>query len=169
MLSAAPVVAGAVRLVPPAIRQGMARAVLTGRRGGQDLPPWMIEEVRRHDPAAVFEAALCAQRFSSDDWIGSVDVPAAVVVTLRDRLVTPARQLALAKAIPDATVHSVPAGHDAWVAVPDVFAGALLSACRSVALRARPDGRLDAARPARKARPRLRERVRRRLGRPQAA
>ena len=169
MLSGAPAVAGAVRLVPPAIRQGMARAVLSGRRGGHELPEWMIEEVRRHDPAAVFEAALSARRFSSHDWIDSVDVPAAVVVMLRDRLVPPGRQLALAKAIPDATVHSVPAGHDAWVTVPDVFSGALLSACRSVARRARPDDRKEAAALARRLRPRLRERVRRWLGRPKAA
>ena len=74
--------------------------------------------------------AVCG--FTSDRWIGQVDVPAAVVVTTRDRIVPPGRQLKLARAIPGASVHEVDAGHGACVNAPQLFAPALLEACWSV-------------------------------------
>ena len=50
-------------------------------------------------------------RFNSAPWIGSVDVPAAVVVTGRDKAIPTRRQRRLAAAIPDASVYDAPGGH----------------------------------------------------------
>ena len=74
--------------------------------------------MRRHDLTAVLEAPRAVGQFSSTKWIGSIDVPTAVVVTARDTLVSPRRQLALASAIQGATVHQVDADHDAAVSRP---------------------------------------------------
>jgi predicted alpha/beta hydrolase family esterase len=64
-----------------------------------------------------------------------------VVVTTQDQLVSPRRQLALAEAIPGATVHRVDGGHDAAVFGADRFVPALLDACASVASRTVSAGR----------------------------
>ena len=92
--------------------------------------------MRRHDLTAVLEASWAVGQFSSTKWIGSIDVPTAVVVTTRDTLVSARRQLALASAIEGATVHQVDADHDAAVFATDRFVPALLDACESVASRA---------------------------------
>ena len=75
--------------------------------------------------------AVCA--FTSDSWISQVDVPTAVIVTDRDRVVPPGRQLELARAIPGASVRHLDADHGACVNAPHLFAPALLEACWPVA------------------------------------
>ena len=60
--------------------------------------------------------AVCG--FNSNSWIGQVDVPAAVVITTRDHVVPPARQLALARAIPGASVCYVDGDHGACINAP---------------------------------------------------
>lgn len=72
--------------------------------------------------------------FSSHDWIGAVDVPAAVIVTARDEMVAPERQRKLAASIPGAELFEVDGNHGACVAVP-AFAPTLVEACRGVARR----------------------------------
>ena len=98
--------------------------------------PRSLERVRAEvggsDPVAVIEAAAALARFSSEEWIGSVNVPTAVVVTMHDRLVPARRQLRLAELIADATVHPVHGDHRVCVARPDLFVPALLDACNSV-------------------------------------
>jgi 3-oxoadipate enol-lactonase len=84
----------------------------------------------------VIQAAGAVGGFSSHDWIGSVDVPAAVIVTTRDTLVPPARQRKLAASLPGARVFEVEADHDACVAKAATFVPALVSACIDVAGRA---------------------------------
>jgi len=74
--------------------------------------------------------AVC--EFSSEGWIGQVDVPTAVVVTARDRIVPASRQLRLARAIPGASVHQVGAGHGMCVNAPQLFARTLAEACSGV-------------------------------------
>jgi len=74
--------------------------------------------------------AVCG--FTSASWISQVDVPAAVVVTARDQIVPPGRQLEQARAVPGASVHEVDAGHGACVTAPQPLARVLLQACWSV-------------------------------------
>ena len=90
-------------------------------------------QLRRTTLATVVSATDAVCEFSSDGWISQVDVPAAVVITDRDRVVPPGRQLELARAIPGASVRHLDADHGACVNAPQLFAPALLEACWSVA------------------------------------
>jgi pimeloyl-ACP methyl ester carboxylesterase len=75
-----------------------------------------------------------------------VDIPTAVVVTTRDRIVPADRQLGLARTIPGASVHEVDADHAVCITAPQVFARTLLEACWSVEPgRGRDDPRFGAA------------------------
>jgi pimeloyl-ACP methyl ester carboxylesterase len=125
----------AARLTPATVRRRAFDRVVAGRRETPGLQQWAMQELRRSNPAAVTEAAAAIGRFSSRDWIGEVDVPTAVVVTERDQLVPPHRQVKLARSIPGATVHTVRADHAACVLRADLFVPALRAACDSVAAR----------------------------------
>lgn len=72
---------------------------------------WAAEEMAGHDPRSILQAAGAVGRFDSTDWIGGVDVPTSVVVTTGDQVVPAIRQFRLARAIPQATVQCVDAGH----------------------------------------------------------
>jgi 3-oxoadipate enol-lactonase len=87
--------------------------------------------VRRHDWRMIIEAGHSISTYSARRWIGEVDVPTSVVCTTEDRGVAPSLQLALAEAIPGATVHSVADGHLACANAR--FADPLLAACLDVA------------------------------------
>jgi 3-oxoadipate enol-lactonase len=94
---------------------------------------WARAQLSRTRLVTAVSAIEAVCEFSSDGWIGQVDVPAAVVVTARDRIVPASRQLRLARAIPGASVHEVDADHGACINAPQLFAPALLEACWSVA------------------------------------
>jgi len=97
------------------------------------------DQLRRTTLATALSAIQAVCEFTSHSWIGQVDVPAAVVVTARDRIVPVTRQLRLARAIPGASVHEVDGDHTVCLTRPQVFAPALLQACWSVeAARAGP-------------------------------
>jgi pimeloyl-ACP methyl ester carboxylesterase len=89
-------------------------------------------QLRRTTLATSISAIQAVCEFTSHSWIGQVDVPAAVVVTSRDRIVPVGRQLKLARAIPGASVHEVDADHAVCVTKPQVFTQVLLQACWSV-------------------------------------
>ncbi|MBV8985427.1 MAG: alpha/beta fold hydrolase [Acidimicrobiia bacterium] len=97
------------------------------------LSRWAIEELRRSSPTVALQAMSTLGRFSSHEWIEQVDVPTAVVVTTRDRFISPTRQIKLANAIPGATIHPVHAGHAACVLAYRRFVPGLVDACNSVA------------------------------------
>jgi pimeloyl-ACP methyl ester carboxylesterase len=99
------------------------------------MPTWAAGEMQRHDWRMIIEAGHSISTYSARRWIGDVDVPAAVLCTSGDRGVAPDLQLALAEAIPGATVHPFDDGHLAC-ANPD-FTEPLLAACLDVATRAR--------------------------------
>jgi 3-oxoadipate enol-lactonase len=100
---------------------------------GMRMPEWALAEMRRCDPVAMIGAVAAVGRFSSHEWVGGIDVPTAVVVTLRDRFVSASRQLKLAQAIPGATIHPVDSDHAACVLGARRFVPALIDACASVA------------------------------------
>lgn len=79
-------------------------------------------------------------RFNSAPWIGSVDVPAAVVVTARDKAIPTRRQRKLAAAIREASVHEAPGGHASIVLDHERWAPVFLGAVAEVT------GRLPARR-----------------------
>jgi pimeloyl-ACP methyl ester carboxylesterase len=85
------------------------------------------------EPAAILSAAAALGRFTSREWIGSVRVPAAVVVHTRDRVVPPHRQRKLAAALHDAAVVEVDVDHRGMAGHPHRYIPALLEARASVA------------------------------------
>jgi pimeloyl-ACP methyl ester carboxylesterase len=125
------------RMVPIAVRRRMLRDLLSRRIRSPETLEWVLAETGGHDFGALFEAWASTSRFSSAAWIGSVDVPTAVVVTERDQLVSPDAQRKLAASIPGATVHGVDGDHVACAYRPREFVAALREACDSVATRAR--------------------------------
>ena len=111
--------------------EGFGTALL-GRIDDPATASWTRAQLGRTTLATTVSVmpAVCA--FSSDSWISQVDVPTAVVVTTKDRIVPAERQFELARAIPGASVHEVDADHGACVNAPQLFARALLEACCSV-------------------------------------
>jgi 3-oxoadipate enol-lactonase len=93
---------------------------------------WARDQLRRTTLATAISAIQAACEFTSHAWIGQVEIPAAVVVTARDRIVPVSRQLKLARSIPGATVHEIDADHAVCITSPQEFAQALLAACWSV-------------------------------------
>ena len=132
---AVPAVAAALRWNPmlhlmSAEAFGMA---LLGRAGDPATGRWARAQLRRTTLATAVSATRAVCAFTADSRISQVDVPTAVVITARDRIVPPGRQLELARAVPGASVHHVDAGHGACINAPRLFARALLEACWSAA------------------------------------
>jgi pimeloyl-ACP methyl ester carboxylesterase len=123
------------RLIPAAVRRKMLRDFLAARIRDPQALAWVRSEIGDLDLAAILEAGRDLRAFSSKEWIGSVDVPTAVVVTERDKVVSPVTQRKLAAAIPGATIHPVDGDHVACAYRPREFAAALLEACESVVAR----------------------------------
>ena len=122
---------------PNGVRQQILdRFVLV--RAKPETPPWMVDEIKRNDPAIVVQAGLALGRFDATDWIGTLGregssgIPASVVITTKDTTVATPRQRALAKAMTGATAHEVDAGHRAAVTESDLFMRALMDALRDV-------------------------------------
>ena len=82
--------------------------------------------------STVAAALVAVADFASHTWIGDVDVPVSVLVTTRDSVVPPGRQMKLADAIPRATVVTVEGDHGVFVESPKLFAQKLLEAYQTV-------------------------------------
>lgn len=126
----------AARVTPAPLRRELSSRVIRRRLAGGPLAAWGLSEMQRNDTTAILEAGWAIGRFRSHDWIGEVDVPTAVVVTARDEVVGPRRQLRLAEAIPGAAVVNVDGDHGSCVTDPGRFVPGLLEACTGVAERA---------------------------------
>jgi len=130
-----PIASAAIRLVPSLVhREATHRMVQSIEH--PELRDRVRDELLGHDPATVIQAAQAVTSFASQDWIGEVKVPTAVVVTTLDELVPAPRQRKLAASIPGAEVFEVVGDHDACVAPGSHFVPTLVRACRSVAQRA---------------------------------
>ena len=126
----------ASRLTPQPVRRQLADELIRRRLQGATIADWGVAEMSRSDATAVLEAGWSLGRFGSEDWIGGVDVPTAVVVTALDQVVPPKRQRAMAEAIPGALRIEVEGDHGACVNDAARFVPALVDACTDVARRA---------------------------------
>lgn len=104
---------------------------------GADIHDWSLAELRSTSPWAVGQAVAALGRHHSRPWLSTIDVPTAVVVTLKDKVLDPKNQLRIARRIPGATVHDIDAGHAACVLQSEVFVPALLEAAATVNARLR--------------------------------
>ena len=131
---------GVAKLTPSALRRQVASRIFGSRFEQSPLGAWLADELKRNDPSTVLQAGWSIGRFSSADWIGGVDVPTAVLITTRDNVVSPRRQLRLAESIPGADVIRVAGDHGVCVMDPARFVPALLDGCSRVARRAQRAG-----------------------------
>ncbi|HWJ11906.1 MAG TPA: alpha/beta hydrolase [Nocardioides sp.] len=106
-----------------------------------DMHEWALREFRSTSPWAVGQALAALGRHHSRPWIGRIDVPTAVVVMMRDRVIPTPRQIALARAIPGATIHEVDDGHAGCVLASEKFVPRLVEAAVTVDARRRDLGR----------------------------
>jgi pimeloyl-ACP methyl ester carboxylesterase len=126
----------ATRVVPRRLTAEAIARAFDARRTAGPTEGWAADELRRNDWTSILEAGGSLGRFDSRSWIGEVDVPTAVVATMRDRLVPPARQLALARSIIGARLFPVQGDHAACVTEARRFVPVLVEACQDVATRA---------------------------------
>jgi 3-oxoadipate enol-lactonase len=102
-----------------------------------DIHEWAMRELRSTSPWAVGQALAALGRHHSRPWLGRIDVPTAVVVGTRDRVIPPRRQVGLARRIPGATVHEVDGGHAMCVLGAESFVPVVVEAANTVDARRR--------------------------------
>jgi len=115
----------------------LARVAVSRRppQRASSLSRWARAEFGRHNVRHLIEAGAELGRYDARSWISEIDVPTAVVVTVRDRAMPSRHQLAMAHEIPGASVHRLDAGHLSCMSA--TFGHSLADACRDVADRAR--------------------------------
>ena len=119
------------RLTPAQARQWLTEQFYLQKK--TDVwEPWAIQEASLHDWRMVLEAGRSIGKFNSREWIGDVDVPTSVLITMRDRVVPVRRQVRLFESIHKAEAFRVDGDHDSVVANADRFVPTLLRAIASV-------------------------------------
>jgi 3-oxoadipate enol-lactonase len=73
--------------------------------------PWLIAEFSRGLAPELADAGRALSRYDARPWAGDLGLPAAVLITTRDRLVRPAKQRELGRAL-NADVIEIEADHD---------------------------------------------------------
>ena len=126
--------AAVARLTPAQARLWLTEQLYLQRKVGQ-WEPWAVQEASMHEWRTVLEAGRALGNFSSREWLAEVDVPTAVLITMRDRVVPVQRQMRVFEAIAGAEAFRVDADHDGVVANRDRFVPQLLRACHSVVAR----------------------------------
>ena len=119
-------------LIPNSRLRQASRDRLVRRRATGPWQDWIASELGPSDPAALLAAGAAIAGFEAWRWIGELAMPGAVVVTTRDSLVRPVAQQALARALPDSSVHEVDGDHLVCFDDPERFAPTLIEACWSV-------------------------------------
>lgn len=90
--------------------------------------PWLKAEALRGSPSDIAAAGRGLSAFDARSYALQVDVPTAVIVSTRDRLVAAARQRELADAIPGAKTLEIDVAHNGWLVEPDVVCDAIETA-----------------------------------------
>jgi 3-oxoadipate enol-lactonase len=109
---------------------------ITRRR--PDLAPlraWLVAEFKRGEVGAIGDAGRALATYDARSWAASLAMPAASVVTTRDRLVPPHKQRALAAAL-SAEVFELDADHDAPLLRGERYGGITRDAVAKVAAEA---------------------------------
>lgn len=122
----------AVARVTPEHTRNMLTDQFYLQRRAEIWEPWAVRETSRHDWRMLLEAGRAIGAFSSREWLPQVDVPTAVIMTMKDTVIPLHRQAQLFELIPDARAFRVDANHDAVVVHADQFNPLLMRAMRSV-------------------------------------
>lgn len=121
--------AALARFTPAQARSWLTEQFYLQRK---DWGEWALEQASQHDWRMILEAGKAIGEFSSSSWINEIDVPTAVIVTMRDTVVPLRRQVNLFENIPGADPYRIDGGHDAIVNQAGRFVPQLLRACESV-------------------------------------
>ena len=117
-------------------RQGLVKRVVRDAiEASPELAPWrawLAGELRRGDRTDIAAAGRALSLFDARPFAGQIDVPSAVVVTTRDRLVRAKKQRRLAAAL-RARVFEIDGDHDTPLVKGDVFAVVTRKAVDTVA------------------------------------
>ena len=92
---------------------------------------WIIAENRRNDPWMIAEAGKAIAKFDARQFAPTLNKPASFVLTLRDTLVFPHKQQALATAM-NAQIVELDGDHMAPILMPREFAAATRQAVNLV-------------------------------------
>jgi pimeloyl-ACP methyl ester carboxylesterase len=104
--------------------------------------PWLLSEMSRNDPFAMVDAGRALSDYDARAWAPALGVPAASLITTRDRLVSVGKQRALAAAL-GATVRELPADHFAPLAAPHRYAALTVELVDEVLQAAQPTSMAD--------------------------
>jgi pimeloyl-ACP methyl ester carboxylesterase len=107
-----------------------------------DTSAWALDEWRSTSPWAVAQAVAALGRHHSTPWLAKINVPTAVVVTKRDKVLPPERQRSIADRIAGATTHEVDCGHAGCVLDTAAFVPGFIEAVNTTAARIRDRQRL---------------------------
>jgi 3-oxoadipate enol-lactonase len=127
--------AAAARITPVQAHRWVGNQVYLQRKVDA-WDPWAVAQASAHDWRMIAEAGRAIGRFRSDDWLGEIDVPTSVIVTMHDEVIPLTRQIQLFGSIRDAEAYRVDGGHDAAVTKPARFVREATRATTSVAERA---------------------------------
>jgi pimeloyl-ACP methyl ester carboxylesterase len=119
------------------VRRASAATVEALDADEPDTARWAMNQWRSTSPWTIGQAVASLGRHHSTPWLPSIDVPTAVVVTTRDRVLPPQRQRDIAARIPGATVHEAACGHAGCVLEHRAFVPALLEAAHATTARMR--------------------------------
>ncbi|RNL80432.1 alpha/beta fold hydrolase [Nocardioides marmorisolisilvae] len=98
-----------------------------------DTHQWALNEWRSTSSWAVAQAVASLGRHHSTPWLHQIDIPTAVVVTTKDKVLSPERQRVIAATIPGATVHTADCGHAGCVLDAKNFVPTFLEAVDTTA------------------------------------
>ena len=93
------------------IVERLLRLTTEGQPGIEAVRPWLAAEFRRGLAPEIADAGRALSRYDARPWAAQLGLPAAMLVTTRDRLVRPAKQRELAAAL-NAHVTEIDADHD---------------------------------------------------------
>lgn len=127
---------GALARITPANARERITDRLYLQRKVMNWEPWAAAQLQQHEWRSILEAGGALGSFNSREWIRSIDVPASVVVTMRDRVVPVKRQMRLLEGLTHAEIFQVDGDHDAVYAKADEFVPMLVRACLSAVGRA---------------------------------
>lgn len=128
--------AAALKRLPSALQKPVFHSIAT--IACVRYPGWVRSEVLRNDPVAMLEAGASLGSFDSVGWVGELEMPVAVVVTARDRVIPADSQYRLADDTGAVLTITIDADHDIPVRNDPRFAEALGEAIRAVSTARRP-------------------------------
>ena len=105
----------------PSPAEAVVRWRIDRRVGGEPRGEWMRAELAQASPAGILSAMRSVGRFTSNAWIGDLDIPASVVITAKDRTIPARFQQRLAAAIPNGATFEFAGPHDSIVTQADAY------------------------------------------------